>query len=328
MEIYRPPLSGVSSRGRTGAVIVEHMNLRQHGYFVAVVDSGSFSRAAKRANVAQPALSEQIAGLEDELGIRLLIRSQRGIEATAVGLMLYGRARSVLRAIDNIRDVLKSDSEPSGAVIIGLPSASGAMLASHIVSAVVQRHPKLRVRIIEAPSRLHRESLRRGDLDLAIIFDDEVLPALERHPLYAQQLFLVDQRDGRRESSELASLADLAGATLQLGNGGTTGSIFTPTAITDIGLLCFDYSGSVTVGSTIDGSGNVEITAGTVTLGGTGLSRLTGKLDRKARRVRGLSCRPPMWRRARRVTCLAATTTHSKTGGRPVNHQRRSNEAV
>ncbi len=196
------------------------MNLRQLGYFVAVVDLGSFSRAAKRANVAQPALSEQIAGLEDELGIRLLIRSQRGIEATAAGLMLYGRARSVLTAIDNIRHELTSDSEPAGEVIIGLPSALGAMLASPIVSGVVQRHPKLRVRIVEAPSHLHRQSLRHGDLDLALVFDDEVLPPLERRPLYTQQLFLVDQRDGRRESSGLASLADLAGATLQLGNGG------------------------------------------------------------------------------------------------------------
>ncbi len=218
-------MSPVSNRCSSGVVIVEHMNLRQLGYFVAVVDSGSFSRAAKRANVAQPALSEQIASLEDELGIRLLIRSQRGIEATAAGLMLYGRARSVLTAIDNIRDELKSDSEPSGEVVIGLPSALGAVLASPIVSAAVRRHPKLRVRIVEAPSYLQRQSLRRGELDLAIVFDDELLPALERRPLYTQQLFLVDQRDGRREASGVASLADLAGIPLLMPGRSTRESV-------------------------------------------------------------------------------------------------------
>ncbi len=71
-------------------------------------------------------------------------------------------------------------------------------------------------------------------------------------------------------------------ATLQFGNGGTTGSIVATSASTDNGLVCFDYSGSVTVGNSVYGSGNLEIAAGTVTLGGTGLSRLTGKLDRKA----------------------------------------------
>ena len=61
--------------------------------FVAVVDAGSFSAAARRLNVGQPAVSKLIAQLEDRLGVKLLVRSTRGLTATEAGLKYYERAR-------------------------------------------------------------------------------------------------------------------------------------------------------------------------------------------------------------------------------------------
>jgi DNA-binding transcriptional LysR family regulator len=68
------------------------MKLRQLRYFVTIVDAGSFSRAAHVAHLAQPALSQQIADLEEQLGVTLLQRSARGVNATAAGQRLYGEA--------------------------------------------------------------------------------------------------------------------------------------------------------------------------------------------------------------------------------------------
>ena len=74
------------------------MKLRQLRYFVTIVDAGSFSRAAQVAHVAQPALSQQIADLEDQLGVSLLQRSARGVNATAAGERLYVEASAICGA--------------------------------------------------------------------------------------------------------------------------------------------------------------------------------------------------------------------------------------
>src|SRR6202045_1137502 len=68
--------------------------------FVAVVDSGSFSAAARRLNVGQPAVSKLIAQLEDRLGVKLLVRTTRGLTATEAGLNYYERARRSIEEAD------------------------------------------------------------------------------------------------------------------------------------------------------------------------------------------------------------------------------------
>ena len=68
--------------------------------FVQVVDSGSFSAAARRLNVGQPALSKSIAQLEDRLGVKLLVRTTRGLSPTEAGLNFYERARRLIEEAD------------------------------------------------------------------------------------------------------------------------------------------------------------------------------------------------------------------------------------
>jgi LysR family nitrogen assimilation transcriptional regulator len=84
------------------------MELRQLRYFVAVVDCGSLSRAASMVHIVQSALSQQMAQLEDELGVQLLQRSVRGVVATDAGLAFYRHAQQVLRLISDSRDVVRA----------------------------------------------------------------------------------------------------------------------------------------------------------------------------------------------------------------------------
>ena len=87
------------------------MKLRQLRYFVTIVDAGSFSRAAQVAHVAQPALSQQIADLEDQLGVSLLQRSARGVNATAAGERLYVEASAILRRVERLPEVVRGQCE-------------------------------------------------------------------------------------------------------------------------------------------------------------------------------------------------------------------------
>jgi DNA-binding transcriptional LysR family regulator len=71
------------------------MELRQLRHFIAIAEEGSFSRAAQRLHVSQPPLSTQMKSLEDELGVRLLTRSHRGVALTAAGTAFPAEARVV-----------------------------------------------------------------------------------------------------------------------------------------------------------------------------------------------------------------------------------------
>ena len=84
------------------------MQLRHLRYFVGIVDAGSFSRAAESIHVAQPALSQQIAELERELGVTLFVRSARGVQPTPAGKALYNEAQQILRRTEQLSSVIRA----------------------------------------------------------------------------------------------------------------------------------------------------------------------------------------------------------------------------
>jgi DNA-binding transcriptional LysR family regulator len=91
-----------SAFGRDGG----SLQLRHLRYFVKIVEAGSFSRAAATIHVAQPGLSQQIAELEEELGVALLQRHARGISPTAAGEVLYREAVVILRQIEQLPGIV------------------------------------------------------------------------------------------------------------------------------------------------------------------------------------------------------------------------------
>src|ERR1700733_8412827 len=96
------------------------MQFRQLRYFVKIVDAGSFSRAASVVHVAQPALSQQVAELEERVGVMLLQRSARGVRPAAAGEILYTEASAILHQLDQLPNAIRPDSgEPEGIVSLG-----------------------------------------------------------------------------------------------------------------------------------------------------------------------------------------------------------------
>src|SRR3954465_9877778 len=91
------------------------INLNRLAYFAAVVDAGSFTRAAERLGVTKTVVSQQVARLEAEVGTNLLVRSTRRVEPTEAGRMLHARCVMILREADNaFSELAQVNAEPRG----------------------------------------------------------------------------------------------------------------------------------------------------------------------------------------------------------------------
>jgi LysR family nitrogen assimilation transcriptional regulator len=184
------------------------MEFRQLRYFVRIVDLGSLSKAAADLYVAQPALSKQIASLESELKVPLLVRSPRGVTPTEAGLAFYRQAQSLLRQLARVPDEVRSaDASPSGVVAVGMPYSASNILAPALVVAVRERLPGIRLAITEEGSGYLEGLLAGGRLDLSLLYErDRPSPQIEERPLLTEELFLVTRSGGKGD----IALADAA----------------------------------------------------------------------------------------------------------------------
>lgn len=147
------------------------MDVRKLRYFSQVVESGSFSSAAKRLHIAQPALSQHVRHMEDELGVRLLHRTAQGVKTTEAGDRLMHHAKRILLEFAGIPDSVRGEAvAPSGEVRVGLPGTVSELLSAPLIEAAKARYPDIRIRIVEAMSGYILDWLKRGDIDLAMIY--------------------------------------------------------------------------------------------------------------------------------------------------------------
>lgn len=185
------------------------MDSRRLRYFVQIVDSGSITRAAAATGVAQPALSQQLAILENELKVRLLERSVSGVTPTPAGRILYTRAQTILRQFEELRDAVHREVQPlSGTVIVGMSPTMVSRFGLPLIEKVCTQHPEMHLQIREEGSAVLHELLATGRIELSIaptrpdnetIVGEEVLTeplTMMYHPSL--------------ELPEKASLADLA----------------------------------------------------------------------------------------------------------------------
>lgn len=173
------------------------MDLRHLRNFVAIVDCGSLSKAAAKVFVAQPALSQQLAGLEGELGAQLLLRSRNGVVPTEAGKVLYRHARTVLRHVEQIREeVALPGAVEIGPVAVGLPRTMISVLGVPVFERVRTRHPGIRLHLIESISGYIGELLALGRLDMAIQFIANEPRGVNVLPLLEEDLYVIGDSGG------------------------------------------------------------------------------------------------------------------------------------
>ena len=149
------------------------MDIRQLRYFVAIVEQGSFSRAAALLHVAQPALSLHVRNMEADLRVQLLHRSPKGVLPTEAGAILLRNARIIIDQLSIAEEEIRGhESDPAGEVRLGLPGTISEVLSVPLITATHQRYPKIKIRIAEAMSGFVLEWMRDGRIDLAILYRD------------------------------------------------------------------------------------------------------------------------------------------------------------
>ena len=165
------------------------MELRQLRYFVAIVDHGSLSRAALVLHVAQPALTQQLRQLEEELGTKLLHRSAQGVHSTDAGKVFYEHALAILKQVADAKSAVTQSAErPAGAVTLGLPHSISGALALPLLTAVRERYPEITLQLTEELTGNLGEQLKSGRVNLAVLFDDGQLASFATTPLAEEEL--------------------------------------------------------------------------------------------------------------------------------------------
>lgn len=160
--------------------------------FFHVARTESFSRAASELRTAQSALSRRVARLEHRLGVKLLVRHARGVDLTAEGRALQGRALSLMRDLQEIEaDMLVLAQEPVGVVTIGLTPTTGQTIAPVLVQECRKRLPRVTLQLREGFSSSIHEWLANGTIDLALLYDPESFSELSTTPLLNEPLYLI-----------------------------------------------------------------------------------------------------------------------------------------
>jgi LysR family transcriptional regulator, transcription activator of glutamate synthase operon len=190
------------------------MELRQLRYLVALDDERQFTRAAAREHIAQPALSQQIRRLEEEIGLALVDRTTRRVTLTEAGDLLVARARRILAEVDAARVELEGLSGlQTGHVTVGVMHTMGPVDVSLALAIFHQRRPAIELTVREHSSEELAEMLRVDELDLAFL---SVTERIESHGLGLQQLVSeelvvvlpLDHRLAQRRRLRMADLAD------------------------------------------------------------------------------------------------------------------------
>lgn len=146
------------------------MDLKQISYFSWVYEEGSFSAAARKANVVQPALSMQIRRLEEEFSVKLFDRTANGVKPTAAATRLYQVCLTITREIAVAKEALCAcsiDDESTGPVRVGMPPAISRGIIAPVLLEFLDLYPNAEISIVEAYTGTVNELVNAGRVDFA-----------------------------------------------------------------------------------------------------------------------------------------------------------------
>ena len=190
------------------------MELRHLRYFIAVAEELHFGRAAEALGISQPPLSQQIQALEEEMGARLLERTNRRVALTEAGRLFLDEARQVLAQVD--RAVLlarRAHQGELGELRIGFTaSAPFTSAIPRSIHAFRQAYPEVHLDLQEMSSRQIVEALQEERLQVGVIRSFQLPASLEAVELFSEPLVAVLRADHplARDSLEGLELAALA----------------------------------------------------------------------------------------------------------------------
>jgi LysR family nitrogen assimilation transcriptional regulator len=166
---------------------------------VKVVEAGNMTAAAQRLGLAQPALGAQIKQLEDELGVKLLVRHSRGVDVTEPGRLLAERARAILADVDRTRADLRAlGARHADHLVLGVNPSIVLMLGADLLHHARAEMPDVALSLVEERTPVLLDALDRGQINVSFLYNVADRPGLERWALVEEDLLLVTAPTGKR----------------------------------------------------------------------------------------------------------------------------------
>jgi DNA-binding transcriptional LysR family regulator len=186
------------------------MEFRQLRTFVAIAELRHFARAASLCNLSQPAVSHQMALLEQELGAKLLNRAARRVSLTVAGEVFLEEARRILAALDRAHERMQEVSRGAiGRIRLGATATPGLYWLPPLLSKYREAHTNYDLRYEIAPLHAIAERVARNDLDMAIVAGPLPSSELQSRRLTRDELVIVAPPESalaRRRSVKAAQL--------------------------------------------------------------------------------------------------------------------------
>ncbi|ECF4769471.1 tricarballylate utilization LysR family transcriptional regulator TcuR [Salmonella enterica] len=166
------------------------MELRQLRYFVRIIETGSMGSAAQDLDIGVSALSQQMSRLENELAIRLLQRTSRGVTPTNAGLAFYSQAQLALRHADDAI-LAAREARLSGHVSVGMAPSTASILGIPFIHAMQENYADVRLHVVESLSGNLERMINTRQIDLAVVFQKDKILRWSARPIFEEQLFLI-----------------------------------------------------------------------------------------------------------------------------------------
>lgn len=185
------------------------MEFRQLQHFVAIVETGSISAAARRLYLAQPAISASIKKLENELNMPLLHRRERGVSLTEAGHQFLQHAKQILQQAKDAKLVMQAiEGLDQGEVEIGVPPMLGSYFFPPLIMAFKHQYPALGLNIIDSGTRRIRKKLLDGDLELGVVADHDLPSEFDSGKLIREEMVVCMAADHPLAEFEQIEYAD------------------------------------------------------------------------------------------------------------------------
>jgi LysR family transcriptional regulator, regulator of abg operon len=174
------------------------MRLRQLQDFLAAIEEGSIHAAARKLGLSQPAVTKSLRGLEAELQVQLVRRTNHGVEATPAGRAFYTRARAAQAELrKGEEEIAQLAGEGGGSVAFGVGAAAALLIAPEAAIRFNQQRPAASVSIFEGPPGMLLPMVRDGTLDFAVTpkFDAKLDTALAFRPLFREEFIVIGRKN-------------------------------------------------------------------------------------------------------------------------------------
>lgn len=191
------------------------MDVRVLRYFIAIAQEQNISRAARLLHVSQPALSRQIADLENNLGTKLFLRGKRQIQLTPDGYYLFERAQEIVGLVDKTTYNLQKTDVVSGTLDIGAGESTALNIVMEVVQDILHKYPEVHINLNSGDSVNIQSDLDSGILEFGIIMGHHQLGNYHTLQLpEANRWGIVMRRDAQLADKEKIQPKDLIGRPL------------------------------------------------------------------------------------------------------------------